>query len=375
MLSPEGYQSGRHPYRGFDTDKREMSSNEARLSLITLMQRLRENKDAVDRFILGFLPDRGEVEEVQMLYAMMKDYPSRLGKGLRSSLCILTCEAFGGDGEKALRTAAALEVFQNWILIHDDIEDSSEMRRGEPVLHRKYGIPLAINAGDALHGRMWEILMDNQNILSESKTIAVVNEFFKMINETTEGQHIELSWVANNRWDLRKEDYYLMCNKKTSWYTCISPCRLGGVIADAGNSKLEACIPFGSKLGIAFQIQDDILNLKGDEKKYGKESGGDIMEGKRTLMLIHLLNRSTQTDRIKILEIMSKNRSDRTQEDVDEILSLMEKYGSIGYARSKAEEYAEDAKKHFRAIFQDTAKTESRKLLEELIDFMIRREW
>ena len=339
-----------------------------------MLEQLKLNKDSIDKFIFDFLPKKGDVKEVQNFYDMMRDYPSRLGKGLRSSLCILTCETFGGEKEKAIRTAAALEVFQNWILIHDDIEDSSEMRRGEPVLHLKYGIPMAINIGDALHAKMWDVLMDNQKVLGQSKTLELVNEFLQMINETTEGQHIELSWVSNNRWTQTEEDYYLMVDKKTSWYTCISPIRLGAIIADVDKSDLDALIPFGSILGTAFQIQDDILNLKGDEKKYGKEQGGDIMEGKRTLMLIHLLNRSGPKDRRIVLEIMNKSRSKRTLSEVDEILNFMEKYGSIDYAKAKAEKYALEAKKRFNKIFLNIPATHS-KTLEELIDFMVQREW
>lgn len=344
------------------------------MSKINLLQQLKTNKDAVDTFILNYLPKTSEIKEIQLLYNMMRDYPSRPGKGLRSSLCIFTCESFGGDKEKAIRTAAALEVFQSWILIHDDIEDYSELRRGEPVLHRKYGIPLSINTGDALHAKMWDILIGNQESLNKNKTIDIVNEFLCMINETTKGQHIELSWVANNSWDQKEEDYYLMVEKKTSWYTCIAPCRIGASIANLNKSKLDDLIPFGSKLGTAFQIQDDILNLKGDEKKYGKEQGGDIFEGKRTLMLIHLINKSNEKDRKKTLDIMNKKRNDRTSSDVKEILNLMEKYSSIDYAKLKAEENANEAKRLFKQIFRDTPITHS-KNLEELIDFMVQREW
>jgi geranylgeranyl diphosphate synthase type II len=339
------------------------------------MKRLKLNKEAVDNYILNFLPKNNQLKEIKMLYDMMRDYPSRPGKGLRASLCILTCEALNGNFEKALPTAAALEIFQNWILIHDDIEDYSEMRRGEPVLHRKHGIPLAINTGDALHGKMWEVIMNNKVILSESKTLEIINELLRMINETTEGQHIELSWVSNNKWDIKEDDYYTMCTKKTSWYTCISPCRIGATIAEVNNHILEDFIPFGTKLGIAFQIQDDILNLMGDESKYGKERGGDLLEGKRTLMLNHLINNANSTDKIRVLKIMSKERTNRTQSEVDEILMMMERYGSIEFARSKARLFIKDAKDQFNLIFHDSRKTESKLLLSDLIDFMVKREW
>jgi len=340
-----------------------------------LIEQLEVNKRAVDRFILDFLPKSSGVGEVQLLYDMMRDYPSRPGKGLRSSLCRYTCEAFGGEGEKVIRTAAAIEVFQSWILIHDDIEDNSEMRRGKPALHREYGIPLAINAGDALHGKMWDVLFGNREVLGEAKTLEVIGEFLEMINETTEGQHIELSWVEGGRWDLREEDYYYMVTRKTARYTCISPCRLGGIVADVGRAKLDELIPFGSDLGVAFQIQDDILNLKGEEKKYGKEHGGDIMEGKRTLMLIRLINVSTPEDRDRVVTIMSRRRGERTHEDVEEVLRLMDKYRVIEYAKAKAEGYANRAKRAFTKMFADIPQNEAKTRLEELIDFMIHREW
>jgi len=287
----------------------------------------------------------------------------------------MTCEVLGGNTSLTLRTAAALEIFQNWILIHDDIEDFSEMRRGEPVLHKKYGIPLAINAGDALHGKMWEVLIDNKNSLGSEKTLQLMNEFLTMINQTTEGQQIELSWVYDNNWDLSIDDYYLMVKKKTSWYTCITPCRLGAIIAGSEKKILDSFIPFGYNLGIAFQIKDDLLNLKGDEKKYGKESGGDILEGKRTLLLINLLSQADSGDKNRILAIMNKKRTDRNLKEMEEIMELMEKYDSFNYASSKAEEYAKEAKIQFLKIYEDIPKSSFKSLLDELINFIVQRDW
>ena len=341
----------------------------------SLLEQLNEKKKEIDQFILDFLPKKDKVKEINDFYEMIRDYPSRPSKGLRSSLCILTCEAFGGNDEEAFRTAAALEIFQNWILIHDDVEDASEMRRGDLVLHRKYSAPLAINVGDALHGKMWEILVSNTEMLGPSRTLSVIKEFITMINQTTEGQHMELSWVTNNNWNISEQDYYLMCNKKTSWYTCISPCRLGGIIAGTNSKNLSQIISFGSNLGKAFQIQDDILNLTSDELKYGKESSGDIFEGKRTLILIHLIDNANPIEKEKILEIMSKNRENRTRPDVNYILNLIEKYESIDYAKSKANDLTFQAKKGFQEIFATFPKTRSKILLEELIDFMVDRNW
>jgi geranylgeranyl diphosphate synthase type II len=289
-------------------------------------------------------------------------------------LCVLWCEAVGGQRADAIPTAAALELFHNWILIHDDIEDGSDMRRGQPVLHRRYGIPLALNAGDALHVQMWHLLLKNRARLGDTKSLRVLSEVLRMVNETTQGQHMELAWVREDRWDLQEADYLLMCEKKTSWYTCISPSRLGGLIGGATPADLQRCIPFGRQLGIAFQIRDDILNLEGEERKYGKERGGDLLEGKRTLMLIRLLNLCRPAERERILGLLSKPRTEKTPDLVEELLGLMQRYDVIEYARRYAGRLTKAARRSFESIFEAKRGATVAKL-RDLIDFMTARDW
>ncbi|MFN3622196.1 MAG: polyprenyl synthetase family protein, partial [Nitrososphaerales archaeon] len=290
---------------------------------------------------------------------MLRDYPSRPSKGLRAALCMLTCEAFGGQRNLCVPTAAAIEIFQSWVLIHDDIEDDSEMRRGQPVLHRKFGIPMAINAGDALHGKMWEVLLENRKLLGESKTLAILEEFCKMVNETTEGQHLELTWVSKKRWDLVEEDYFFMCGKKTSWYTAITPLRLGAIIADANEHTLEQMVHFGYKLGLAFQIRDDVLNLMAEER-YGKEVAGDIYESKRTLILIEALKRCSAEEREQAKRILDKPRPLKNPEEVKWILNLISKTGSLEYAHRVAEKLAQEATQFFEEVFKEARSAEAK---------------
>lgn len=330
---------------------------------------LAEKKRLVDQEVLKHIPDR----EPHLHYKMMRDYPSRGGKGLRPGLCILTCEAYGGSVEDALLSATALEMFHNWVLIHDDIEDYSDERRGKPCLHKIYGIPLAINAGDALHIKMWEVLLKNREKLGDEKTLRIIEEFVKMINETTEGQTLELSWVENKNWDVSEEDYYTMIIKKTSWYTCITPMRVGGIIADAPEEHLKNMIDFGLAMGKAFQIQDDVLNLVAEEQKYGKEIAGDIWEGKRTLILIHLLKNCTSEERKRIIEIMNKPRDKKTKGEVIEILDLMKRYGSIEYAKKEALKHAQKAGELFEQL-KGMKDDKARKEIKAIIDFVIERE-
>ena len=264
---------------------------------------------------------------------MLRDYPARPAKGMRALMCVSACKAFGGKEEDVLITAACIEVFQHWILIHDDIEDGSETRRGSPALQMKYDWRLALNAGDALHASMWGALLRNRNKLSDEKTLRVMDEFYTMVSKTTEGQHIELGWVVGDRWDLSEEDYFTMCTNKTSWYTVVGPLRLGGVVGGAGNESLKVMVEAGKKLGIGFQIHDDILNLSGDQSKYGKEIGDDLLEGKRTLMLIRLLSLCSPAEKEKVESIFNLPRGQRKKETA-QVMDLIQKYDTIDYAEA-----------------------------------------
>ena len=332
-------------------------------------------KARVDDLILAdLLPESSPVREVDLLYKMMRDYPARPAKGMRPFLCLTTCRAAGGTEDSALLTAACIELFQHWILIHDDLEDGSELRRGEPSLHRKFGNALALNAGDALHARMWGALLRNRERLGVDTTLRVMGEFSKMVNETTEGQHMELGWVQNRRWDLGGADYFEMCTKKTSWYTVATPCRLGATVAGSGQETLEALKDFGLKLGVAFQIQDDALNLVGNQEKYGKANSDDLLEGKRTLILLRLLETASESEKAKLTEIMNKDRASKSPAEMAYILSLIDSHDAVGYARKRATELMKEALVSLREVRWKGDK-DAASLLESFARFAVEREW
>ncbi len=336
---------------------------------------LSDVKSRVDSCLLSFLPATHERPDVKRLYQMMLDYPRRAAKGLRPALCMLICEAFGGNPAHAINTAAALELLQNWLLIHDDIEDGSELRRGEPCLHQKYGIPMAINVGDALHCKMWELLQRNTDILGKELALRILSEFIQLSNQVVEGQHIELSWVHENRWNLNEEDYLTMCIQKTAWYTCITPCRLGAIIGGASERDVDSFVELGKELGVAFQIQDDVLNLIGDVGRYGKEIAGDISEGKRTLVLIHLFNSCTSTEAQHVIDIMARPRDEKTGSEVEWVLQLMKKYKSIAYAQQRSEALLQEAACRFKQNFSHIPEGRAKQLFLSLINFFVEREY
>ncbi|MDA4123244.1 MAG: polyprenyl synthetase family protein [Thaumarchaeota archaeon] len=330
-------------------------------------------KKRVDGLILDeLLPKSHTVPAIDLLYTMMRDYPARPGKGMRPYLCVTSCEAFGGKEDNCLLTAAAIELFQNWILIHDDIEDGSEMRRGSPALHKKYDWVLALNTGDALHARMWESLLRNRAALGESRTFDIMAEFARMIDETTEGQQMELRWVVDNDWGMSEADYYLMCTKKTSWYTVISPMRLGGFVAGAPTSSVDSLVEPGKKLGVGFQIHDDVLNLSAGSK-YGKETADDLLEGKRTLILIKLLSAADPQDKARIVEIFSMSRVAR-RPFMGEILDLIHKYDALGYAAARSTELVNDALAMMKNVCW-TGNEGAARRIEEIARFAVERDW
>jgi geranylgeranyl diphosphate synthase type II len=334
-------------------------------------------KSAVDKMILkDFLPKHSPIPEVDLLYRMLRDYPARPAKGMRALMCVSACKAFGGKEDDVMLTAAGIEIFQHWILIHDDIEDGSEMRRGSPALHKKYDWRLALNAGDALHAIMWGVLLRNRNKLSDEKTLRVMDEFFTMVSKTTEGQHIELGWVVGNRWDLTEEDYFAMCTNKTSWYTVIGPLRLGGVVGGADNASLKLMVEAGKKLGVGFQIHDDILNLSGDQSKYGKEIGDDLLEGKRTLMLIRLLSLCTGGEKEKVMQVFRLPRDHRRKE-AGYVMDLIHKYDTIDYARLMSSRLVSEARAMLGEANWKTgpAAGESVNCLDAIAKFAVERDW
>ena len=357
---------------------------EQEVSPESLLELLTRNKKELDAIALRFLPQASPNKEISMLYKMMRDYPSRGGKGFRGSLCLLWCELCGGQREDALVAATALELFQNWILIHDDIEDESDLRRGYPALHRKYGVPLSINAGDALHGKMWELLLSNQEKVGEAISFQILREFSSMLNETTEGQQVELSWTVSKNWEITESDYLLMVTKKSAWYTCISPARIGVILGSISREStnddrrriLELLIQMGTDMGIAFQIVDDILNLTASEERYGKEILGDIFEGKRTLMMIHLLSNCNAEERRKIISILSKPRQEKTVQEAKRVFELMKKKRAIEYASDVARKHAQSGLALYDSICRECGlrSTKSYETIRLLLEYLVKRD-
>jgi geranylgeranyl diphosphate synthase, type II len=321
--------------------------------------------------MVRYLPDK---EPRRHLYDLVADYPTRPGKALRPALCLATCGAFGANIANAERMAVTLELIHNGFLVHDDIEDESDHRRGRPTMHRLHGTPLAVNVGDALHVLSLRPLMECRDILGPGLAWRLFCEIEHMIRESVEGQAMEIGWIHDNQTDLTPDDYLRMTLKKTCWYTCIHPCRIGGLIATGGHLPPATFDRFGYYLGAAFQIQDDLLNLVGDEGKYGKEILGDIWEGKRTMMLIHLLLECNPDERPWLVGFLSRPRTTRTSGDVHQVRQMMDAHGSIEFGRTCSRYLAGAALAEFEIAYCAAKDNADSRFLRDLILYMIGRD-
>lgn len=285
-----------------------------------------------------------------------------------------TCSLFGGKEEEAMHTSIALEMLHNAFLVHDDIEDESEDRRGKPTIHAQFGIPIAINLGDAMNVLSIGQLMKNLHTLGSELSWKVFAEIEHMVLESVEGQALELGWRKDNIMELQEDDYLLMVLKKTCWYTTTHPIRIGAIIGSQGKVDPDVFNRFGYYLGAAFQIQDDLLNLIGEKETYGKEIAGDILEGKRTLMLIHLMNSATTAEKKWLKAYLAKPRPDRSPKDTNRVLELMVQYKCIEYGSKVAKNLAGAALKEYYSLFGSFPDSEEKSFLENVILYMISRD-
>ena len=331
---------------------------------------LREYGDATRVALCEYLRPR---EPRRHLYSLVADYPRRGGRMLRPSLCIAAARAFGGTIDDAVGSAVALELLHNAFLVHDDVEDDSDERRGQPTLHALHGVPVAINVGDALTVLGLRALIDNGESLGPRLALHVLEEAERMARESIEGQAIELGWRRDNAVAVSDADYLEMVLKKTCWYTTIFPLRVGALIGTRRPLDSERFLRLGFFLGAAFQIQDDILNLAGDPARYGKELDGDLWEGKRTLMLIHLLRAATPAERSRLSEFLDQPRRDRSADDVRWVHERMDAYGCIEHARQTAHALAGAARHEGDAIFGELPTSRDQQFIAALPTWVLER--
>lgn len=301
------------------------------------------------------------------LYEPLTRFTTSGGKRTRPALCLLGAEAVGADPICALSTACAIENFQTAALIHDDIADKSEMRRGIPCIYKTDGTGIAINVGDlALVSIMSGLLQDQE--LDNETCLRILCEIAFMEERTLEGQALDLGWVRDNRWDVSVDDYLFMASHKTAYYSAATPLACGAICGKGTDEQIEALFSFGLDAGLAFQLQDDLLNLVGDPAKQGKDFRSDITEGKRTMAALYALSKLEGQDREELLGLLSSGTTD--ENDLARAVALMEQAGAIDYVRERARGLVESARGHLADMdFADGAL----ETLHSMADFFVER--
>ena len=323
--------------------------------------------DQVGGLVNEYIPRGGQGDMARYLYDPLVAYSQNGGPGHRPLICFAACLAVGGDAQLASSAAAAIEHFHTAALIHDDIADEAELRRGEPCLHLTEGLGLAINMGDLALTLVNGTVMNDPN-LSDAVKVRVVSELIAMTRRTVEGQALDIGWARDGRYDITPEDYLVMATHKTAHYSGAVPLAIGAIIGGGSESQVEALRNYGLDTGLAFQIQDDLLNLVGTEESTKKDFRSDITEGKRTLVVVHALQNAEPAERDHLIEILSSKEKDPAV--LAEAVELMDRIGSVDYVRNYAENLTSIAKNRLIDMIEPSM---SRDMLVSMADWFVNR--
>ncbi len=315
-------------------------------------------------------------------------YLSSGGKGLRPALLLFSCGAVGEDEEKALPASAGVELFHTWTLVHDDIIDRDHKRRGMPTVHvefrdraynefgfteeeaEHYGVSVAILAGDMQHGWSNTLFADLSGV-DPAVSVYLLKELnSRVLSTLLEGELLDVQYSGRPVDSLCEEDIIDMMWKKTG--VLYEFCGMAGAVIGIGapdleNDLLRALSCFAGKCGVAFQMQDDILGVIGDEEKLGKPVGSDIREGKKTLVLYFALKNATEGERKYLLSILGNQ--DASESDLLEVNMMLEKLGGVEETRRLAEKYTREA----ASCLDRLPGSDYRELLLTLSEYIVRR--
>ena len=320
---------------------------------MNVKEEVAKRAEIVNKAIDELLPMR----DPEGLYRACRHLIKAGGKRLRPVLSLISAEALGKDWRKILPAAVAIETVHNFTLIHDDIMDRDEMRRGVPTVHKLFGEETAILAGDTLFAEAFKILtrcdVEAENLVRATEMLADV------CVKICEGQFLDMSFERRDF--VSEEEYMEMVKKKTAVLIACS-CSIPAVLFGENREVVDSLWNFGLLSGIGFQIHDDVLDLIGGEK-IGKDWGSDLVEGKKTLVIIKAMEMGVE------IEIFGKGKASR--EEIERAVKKLEECGAIDYASKKAREFVEMGKSYLKALPDSEAKT----LLMEIADYLITREY
>ena len=284
------------------------------------------------------------------------------GKRLRPYMVIRSCQILGGKSSDAMISASAVEMVHNFTLVHDDIMDNDEMRHGVPTVHKKFGMPIAILAGDVLFSKAFQIISESK--LSPKATAHLISRLAKACVDVCEGQLLDIKMADEKRIPTEAE-YITMIGKKTAALFDVS-CAMGAICATNKPKDISNLSDFGRNLGIAFQITDDLIGVMGDPKVTKKPVGNDLREGKKSLPILMAIKLAKGNEKKIILKAFGNSKI--SKKDLNKAVEVIRSLGIEEKVRNQALKYAEKSEKSL-IKYKGTAKIE----LTALLDFVVRR--
>ena len=284
------------------------------------------------------------------------------GKRLRPYMVIRSCQILGGKSSTAMIAASAVEMVHNFTLVHDDIMDNDEMRHGVPTVHKKFGMPIAILAGDVLFSKAFQIISESK--LSPNANTHLISRLAKACVDVCEGQLLDIKMADEKRIPTEKE-YITMIGKKTAALFDVS-CAMGAICATNKTKDISNLSTFGRNLGIAFQITDDLIGVMGDPKVTKKPVGNDLREGKKSLPILMAIKLAKGNEKKIILKAFGNSKI--SKKDLNRAVEVIRSLGIEEKVRNQALKYAEKSEKSLTK-YKGTSKIE----LVSLLDFVVKR--
>ncbi|MDO4780583.1 MAG: polyprenyl synthetase family protein [Bacteroides sp.] len=321
------------------------------------MYSLEKITDIVNQFVSNIQYDR----QPRRLYEPIEYTLQQSGKRIRPALLLMAYNIYKEDVEKALNQAAAIEIYHNYTLLHDDIMDKAEIRRGRPTVHRVWNENAAILSGDAMMILAYKYMADcNHDTLKRILPVFTITAL-----EVCEGQQMDMMFEERN--DVKAEEYIEMIRLKTSVLIAAS-LKIGAMVAEADDEDADNLYNFGINIGLAFQLQDDLLDVYGNVAKFGKNVGGDIVSNKKTFMLIKAMELAQGETKERLLSLINAKEFDKDNK-IKEVTQIYNQLGIRAVCEAKMNDYYDSAMSCLDKVkVGEDAKKELRSLAKELLD-------
>jgi geranylgeranyl diphosphate synthase, type II len=300
------------------------------------MKKFLAYKEALETYIQNVMSERSGA-----IYEPVKYIMTLGGKRMRPALTLGTAEAFGTSSKKSMHIAAAIELFHNFTLLHDDIMDEASLRRGQETVHIKWNRDQAILSGDIMFALSYEVISSKPS----AQSTEILRLFTKTAQEVCIGQQMDMDFEKRN--SVKAEEYIEMIRLKTSVLLGAATA-MGALVANLDEEKVKAMYSYGEQMGLAFQIQDDLLDTFSEHAEMGKIRGGDILQNKKTLLYIYALEAATDEQRKTILDHYEVKGGD--EEKLADIRGIFRETAALDRVREVQEHYLGEAKKHLQSV-------------------------